>query len=544
MRRAAAAAAGLCLAATVAATAPARAQSQTLVYCYEASPETFMPMQMVGQSTGDVTVQIYNTLFEQERGTTRIIPALAESYTISGDGKIYDMRLRRGVKFHSNASFRPTRELNADDVVFTFARMSDPNHPFHNVGGRGYGLFVGLGLDRLLASVTKVDDHTVRFTLTEPRAAFLAMLTTPTFAIVSAEYHERMMAAGTPDAPATAPIGTGPFEFVSYQRDAVIRLRAFRDHWARSVPGQEDRTARVDNLVLAIVTDPTVRLQRTIAGECHIMRFPNPADMPQVRSNAQLRTEIIPGLDYAFLGYNVQRRPFDDRRVREAMSLAINKQAIRDLIFLDGTFGQPMGGLIPPGLPGYDEAMRPYPEDVARARQLLAEAGFPNGFRTTIWAMPVVRAYMPNARRTAELMQADLRRVGIEAEIVTVEWAEYLRRSQAGEHEVVILGWNYAYADPGMILELGWSCEGARNGLNRSRWCNEAFDRAINRARVITDEAERVQLYRQAQQVFYQEVPALLIAYASKVAIFRPEVEGFRLVPAGSQPLFGVGLRR
>ena len=158
--------------------------------------------------------------------------------------------------------------------------------------------------------------------------------------------------------------------------------------------------------------------------------------------------------------------------------------------------------------------------------------------------MPVVRAYMPNAKRTAELMQADLKRIGVEIEIVTVEWAEYLRRSQQGEHETVILGWNYAYADAGQILELGWSCEGARNGLNRSRWCNEDFDRAINRARVITDEAERAQLYRQAQKVFYDEAPALLIAYASKVGIARTEVENFKLVPAGPQPLYGVGLKR
>jgi dipeptide transport system substrate-binding protein len=541
MRRLASLAAGLFAAALM---AQGSAQAQTMVYCYEAAPETFMPLQMVGQSTGDVTIQMYNTLFEQERGTTRIIPALAESHTVSPDGTVYDIRLRRGVKFHSNANFRPTRDMNADDVVFTFQRMADPNHPYHRVGGRGYGLFVGLGFDRLLRSVAKVDDMTVRFTIAEPRAAFLALLTTATFAIVSAEYHERMMAAGTPDMPATNPIGTGPFEFVSYQPNAVIRMRAFRDHWARNVAGQEDRTAKVENLVFAIVTDPTVRFQRTVAGECHIMRFPNPADMLAIRANQQLRTTIIPGLDYGFLGYNVQRRPFDDRRVRQALSLAINKQAIRDLIFLEGTFGEPMGGVVPPGLPGYDESIRPYPEDIARARQLLTEAGFPNGFRTSIWAMPVVRAYMPNARRTAELMQADLRRIGVEAEIITVEWAEYLRRSQAGEHEIVILGWNYAYADTGQILELGWSCEGARNGLNRSRWCNEDFDRAINRARTITDEAERVQLYRQAQRVFYEEAPALLIAYASKVGIHRQEVEGFRLVPAGPQPLFGVSMRR
>jgi dipeptide transport system substrate-binding protein len=369
-------------------------------------------------------------------------------------------------------------------------------------------------------------------------------MTTGNFGVVSAEYHDKMLAAGKQDNPATNPIGTGPFEFVGYQKDAAIRMRGFRDHWARSVAGMEDRTAKVENLVFSIVTDPTVRYQKTLAGECHIMRFPNPADMPAIRANAQLKTAIIPGLDYGFLGYNVQKKPFDDKRVRQALSLAINKQAIRNIIFLEGTFGEPMGGVVPPGLLGYDDSIKPYPEDIERAKRLLAEAGLPNGFKTTMWAMPVVRAYMPNARRTAELMQSDLKRIGVDAEIVTVEWAEYLRRSQQGEHETVILGWNYAYADAGQILELGWSCEGARNGLNRSRWCNDDFDRAINRARTITDETERSQLYRQAQRVFHEESPALLIAYAAKVGITRPEVTNFKLVPAGPQPLYGVGLAR
>jgi dipeptide transport system substrate-binding protein len=520
------------------------AGAQTLVYCYEASPETFLPMQAIGQSTFDVTVQMFNSLVEMERGSTKIIPALAESWSASADGKTYEFKLRRGVKFHSNADFKPSRDMNADDVVYTFKRMSDPNHPYAKVGGRGYGLYVGLGVDKLITAVEKVDDLTVRFTLSEPRTAFMHLMTINVFGVNSAEYHEKMLAVGKQDNPATNPIGTGPFEFVSYQKDATIRMRAFRDHWARSVPGMEDRTAKIDNLVFSIVTDPTVRLQKTLAGECHIMRFPNPADMAAIKANSQLKTTIIPGLDYGFLGYNVQKKPFDDKRVRQALSLAISKTAIRDLIFLDGVFGEPMGGVVPPGLLGYDDSIKPYPEDIERAKKLLAEAGFPNGFKTTMWAMPVVRAYMPNARRTAELMQADLKRIGVEIEIVTVEWAEYLRRSQQGEHEIVILGWNYAYADAGQILELGWSCEGARNGLNRSRWCNEEFDRAINRARVITDEKEREQLYRQAQRVFYEEAPALLIAYASKVGIARNEVENFKLVPAGPQPLYGVGVRR
>ena len=155
--------------------------------------------------------------------------------------------------------------------------------------------------------------------------------------------------------------------------------------------------------------------------------------------------------------------------------------------------------------------------------------------------MPVVRAYMPNARRTAELMQANLAEIGVTAEIKSVEWAEYLRRSIAGEHQTVILGWNYAVPDPGQILTLGWTCAAAKNGLNRSRWCNLKFDEAVAAAGVVSDPAERTRRYVAAQKIFYDDAAALLIAYAAKIAIISPKVEGYKIAPVG--PQFFVGMK-
>ena len=516
------------------------AQAATLGYCAEASPETFDAPQGAAQSTADATMPIFDTLVGIKPGTTELFGALAERYETSADGLVYTMHLRRGVKFHSNRSFRPTRDFNADDVVFSWERQRDEKHSFNKVGSGVYGHFYGQGLDKLVARLVKVDDYTVRFVLARPDVSFLALMTTPTLgAIFSAEYAQSLLAAKTPEKLATEPIGTGAFRLLTYQRDALIRYEAFKEHWAFRA-NMPELAPQVDQLVFIITPDPAVRYAKLLAGECHIVRFPNPADITLARTNRTVKVVEIPSMDYAFWGFNTEKKPFDDQRVRMALSLAIDKDAIMKTIFR-GEIGVPAGGVVPPGLLGHDASIKPYPHDVARAKKLLAEAGLPNGFKTEIWAMPVVRAYMPNARRTAELMQANLAEIGVTAEIKSVEWAEYLRRSIAGEHQTVILGWNYAVPDPGQILTLGWTCAAAKNGLNRSRWCNLKFDEAVAAAGVVSDPAERTRRYVAAQKIFYDDAAALLIAYAAKIAIISPKVEGYKIAPVG--PQFFVGMK-
>jgi len=511
----------------------------TLGYCSEASPETFDAPQAAAQSTGDATMPIFDTLIGIKPGTTELFGALAERYEASADGLAYTMHLRRGVKFHSNRSFRPTRDFNADDVVFSFERQRDEKHPFNKVGSGVYGHFYGQGIDKLVARLVKIDDYTVRFVLTRTDVSFLAIMTMPTLgAIFSAEYAQSLLAAKTPEKIATEPIGTGPFRLLTYQRDALIRYEAFKEYWAFRA-NMPELAPQVDQLVFIITPDPAVRYAKLLAGECHVVRFPNPADITLARTNRAVKVVEIPSMDYAFWGFNTEKKPFDDQRVRMALSLAIDKDAIMKTIFR-GEIGVPAGSVLPPGLLGHDASIKPYPHDVERAKKLLADAGLPNGFKTEIWAMPVVRAYMPNARRTAELMQANLAEIGVTAEIRTVEWAEYLRRSIAGEHQTVILGWNYAVPDPGQILSLGWTCAAAKNGLNRSRWCNPKFDEAVAAAGVTSDPAERTRRYVAAQKIFYDDAAALVIAYAAKIAIISPKVEGYKIAPVGPQFFVGV----
>jgi hypothetical protein len=214
-------------------------------------------------------VPIYDRLVEFERGTTNIVPGLAESWTAAPDGLSYTFKLRRGVKFHSNAHFTPSRDFNADDVLFSYNRMADPNHPYAKVTpGQTYAYFEDMGMKDIVDHVEKLDAMSVKFVLKKPEAPFMADMAMDFASILSAEYADRMMAAKTPEIVDKEPIGTGPFQFVSYQKDAVIRYKAFDAHWSGR--------PKIDNLVFAITTDASVRYAKLKTGECQVMAFPKP----------------------------------------------------------------------------------------------------------------------------------------------------------------------------------------------------------------------------------------------------------------------------
>jgi dipeptide transport system substrate-binding protein len=414
----------LCTVAVAAMTAllaaPAMAKG-TLVYCSEGSPEGFQPQFFTTGTTFDaVSVPMFNRLVEFETGTTNVIPALAESWTVSPDGKTYTFKLRKGVKFHSNANFKPSRDFNADDVLFSWYRMADDSHPFHKfTAGQTFAYFDDMGMKNIVDKVEKVDDYTVRYALKRPEAPFLADMAMDFASILSKEYFETMMKKGTPNAADVYPIGTGPFEFVSYQKDATIRYKAF-DHYWHGRP-------KIDNLIFSITRDATARYAKLKTGECHVMAFPKPADLDEMRKDPQLTVQQKEGLNVGYIAFNVEKKPFDNKLVRQALNLATNKEAILKAVYQGQ--GQVAKNPIPPILWSYNNAVQDYGYDVAKAKQLLAQAGYANGFEVDLWYLPVTRPYNPDGKRMAELIQADWEKIGVKAKLVTYEWAEYRKRS-------------------------------------------------------------------------------------------------------------------
>ncbi|ACL55532.1 ABC transporter substrate-binding protein [Methylobacterium nodulans] len=518
-----------------AAVLAAPLQAKTLVYCSEGSPENFYPAINTTGTTFDATAQVYNNLVEFERGGTKVVPGLAESWEISPDGTAYTFHLRKGVKWHNaNRAFKPTRDFNADDVVFAIERQWKEDHPFYKVTSSNHSYFNDMGLAKLLKSVERLDDHTVRITLNRPEAPFLADLAMSYAGIQSKEYADAMLKAGTPEKIDQVPIGTGPFYLVQYQKDAIIRYKAFPEYWGGK--------AKIDDLVFAITPDASVRWAKLQKGECHLMPYPNPADLDAMRKDPAIQVLEQPGLNIGYLAYNTTKKPFDDVRVRKAFNMAINKKAIIEAVYL--STGIAAVNPIPPSIWSYNTAVKDDPYDPEAARKLLAEAGFPNGFETDLWAMPVQRPYNPNARRIAELMQADLAKVGIKAEIKSYEWGEYRKRMQAGEHQTGMLGWTGDNGDPDNFLHTLLGCDAAKNnGGNVAKWCDKTFDDVVVKAKMLTDQAERTKLYEQAQVVFKEQAPWFTIAHAVQLKPMRKEVIDFKLSPFSRHVFYGVDIK-
>ncbi|ETX30358.1 ABC transporter substrate-binding protein [Roseivivax isoporae] len=506
-----------------AAFAATTAGAQTLVYCSEGSPEGFDPALYTSGTTFDASSHtVYNQLVEFETGTTNVVPGLAESYEASEDGLSYTFTLRSDVQFHANDSFTPSRPLNADDVIFTFERQMDEENPFHTYAG-SWEYFNAMGMGELIESIEKVDDMTVRFNLTRPEAPFIANLAMDFASIMSKEYADAMMEAGTPEMINQAPIGTGPFTFQDYQTDAVIRYAANENYWEEGLP-------KVENLVFAITPDASVRLQRLQAGECHVMPYPNPADVESIRSNGDLELLEQEGLNVGYLAFNTTQEPFDNPDVRRAVNLAIDRDAIIDVVF-QGT-GRVAKNPIPPTMWSYNDAVEDYPHDPEQARQLLEEAGV-SDLSMKVWAMPVQRPYNPNARRMAELIQEDLSEVGISVEIVSYEWGEYLERSSAEDRDgAVLLGWTGDNGDPDNFLSVLLGCD-AVGGANRAQWCHEPFNELVAEAKTLTDQDERAALYEEAQVIFKEQAPWVTIAHSTVFMPVRAEVQDYIVHPLG-----------
>ncbi|MCD4676616.1 MAG: ABC transporter substrate-binding protein, partial [Desulfobacula sp.] len=459
-------------------------QAKTLVYCSEGSPEGFTPSLYTSGTTFDASSrQLFDKLAMFKMGETAIEPGLATSWDVSADGTIYTFHLRKGVDFHSTKFFKPTRQFNADDVMFTFMRQYDKNHPYHKISGGAYEYFNGMSMPSLIKSIVKKDDYTVVFNLTRPEAPFIANLAMDLGSIHSAEYADNMLKAGTPDEFDQKPIGTGPFVFVSYQKDSAIRYVAHDTYWKGR--------AKIDKLVFSITPDPAVRYAKIQAGEAHVMPYPNPADLAAIAKDPNINLMQQEGLNVGYLAFNTQKAPFDNVKVRQALSMAINKQAIMDAVFQGS--GKIAKNPIPPTMWSYNDAVKDYEYDVATAKKLLAEAGFANGFETDVWAMPVQRPYNPNARRMAEIIQADWAKVGVTAKIVSFEWGEYLKRSKNGEHQTVLLGWTGDNGDPDNFLAVLLGCD-AVGASNRAQWCYKPFDDLLMKAKQVSDIAERTKL--------------------------------------------------
>ncbi len=505
----------------------AAAQAKSLVYCADASPEGFDPSEWDSTSTSNATSQIFNGLVGFTRGNTTLKPELATGWQITPDARTFTFTLRQGVKFHSTPYFTPTRDFNADDVIFTFRRMTDPKHPFHLAFPVSYVYAESLGLAAMLEGIDRVDDHTVRFRLKTPNVTFLSYFAMSFAGIHSAEYAAKLMAEGRASAINNLPIGAGPYKFKSYRKDDVLRLLPHEGYWGG--------TQKTTQLIFAISREPSVRVQKMAAGECHITAPLRDIDIGALDRRNGVLILKKQALNISYLSFHLKKPPTDQRLVREALDIAVDRDALFKVLFPRGDAMQAVSAF-PPLIAGYNNELKNEfnPE---RSKKLLAEAGYPNGFAIDLWALPVARPTNPNGMLMAQMIQQDWARIGVKVTIRTFEWGEYLKRANNGEHQIYMSGWSGDSGDADDFLAPNLTCAASRDGI---KFCNAEFDRLVEKGRATVDPAERERIYREAQVIFKRERPWITMAHSSIYIPIRKEVKGFVMAPNGSMDFEGV----
>mgnify|MGYP003668366336 CR=1 FL=1 len=503
---------------------------KSIIYCSEGPPESFNPQTVSSGTTIDATSnQLYNRLIEFNPTDNSIIPAIAKSWHVTRDGKMITFYLRKDVQFHHTSYFMPTRALNADDVLFSFNRMLDENHEYHPISGGKYPFFQNSQLVNLINSVEKINEHTVRFQLSHSDSSFLANIGGDSAVILSKEYAEQLIALNAMQEIDMLPIGTGPFKFKQYSAGSFIRYEPHPDYWRGM--------SELKQLVFDITPRDTGRLTKLLAGECDVIAYP--IAHKKIEQHPNLTLESVTAFNVGYFGFNTSKEPFNNPLVRKALSYAINKPAILEAVYTGQA--EIANGLIPNSSWAYDETIASQEYSITKAQELLVQAGYGNGFSMDLWAMPVQRAYNPDAVTMAKLIQADLQKIGIKVDIVShYEWTTFLRKISEGEHQSVLLGWSADHPDPDNFFSTLLSCSSAITGSNITFWCNEKFDQLIQRALQTNNINKRKVYYSKALKLINEEFPLIPIAHSKRYQARANNVNGSLLRAIGGIDFNGV----
>ena len=486
----------------------------TLVFARGGDSVRLDPNDITDGESVKVCQNIFSTLYEFDRGTSTVHPALATSHEVSADGKEWTFYLRKGVMFHpwgDNASY----EMTADDVVFTFARQYDENHPYHEGDFAYWGYMYNY-----ITEVQKVDDYTVKFVLDRPSAPNLLNLACFPAMIVSKRAMEDMGA----EAFRNNPVGTGPFKFVSWTRGSEIVLEKFEGYWNDPYP-------YLDGVVFKVIPEEQARLIALKAGDIDVMDSVTPDNAPLIEDDGNLTLVEAPGLNVGYVAMNQMIEPFDNILVRLAVNHAVDKKMLVDT-FYKGR-GEVAINPMPSNLWGWNDEIVDYEYNPDLARAYLAAAGYPDGFDTELWYMPVFRDYFPQPKLVGQAIQAQLAEVGIRAELVTYEWGTYLEKTEAGEHPMCMLGWMGDNGDPDNFIYVLLDKDAATVGSagNVAFYISDALHDINIAAQVTSDIDTRIALYKQAQVVIHGDAPWLTVATGNRMVGVRSYVQDYDLNP-------------
>jgi peptide/nickel transport system substrate-binding protein len=487
-------------------------QGGVVVVGLQAEPTTLDSHQTSDYNSSRAAYGLYDSLLRFKEESTEVEPGLAESWEISEDGLVYTLNLRQGIMFHDGTPF------NAEAAKFNIDRQIDPDHPAHATGEFPYAEFTWGTVE----SVEAVDEYTLQFTLKEPFAPFLNHLAMHPAAMLSPAAIETFGADISNN-----PVGTGPFKFVSWTPGVEIVLERNPDYW-RGAP-------HLDQVIYRPIIEDQSRLTELEAGGINFMVNIPPDDLSRLREDPNFTVIEQPGMHTWWVAFNQSKEPFNNTLVRQAMNHAVNKQAIVENL-LQGT-GVAAINPLPPVVWSYTDEVQQYDYNPERAKELLAEAGYPDGFTCSFW-VPESGSGMQQPVAMGTAIQADLKAVGIDCEIQTFEWGTYLDKvivpPEQAEYDLFQMSWIGDNGDPDNHLYILLSGEQwPPNGYNMGFYKNDELDAVLQEARTTLDRDARTELYQQAQQLIAEDPPWIIVDHETQIVVMDKSIKNFKLHPTG-----------
>lgn len=491
-------------------------KQKSLIYCSESSPESFNPQTSLDSATIDATSnQLYDRLLTIDPNTNTLMPAIAKSWHVTNDGKIITFYLRKDIEFHHTDYFTPTRNLNAFDVIFSFTRIIDNEHPFHFSLTGQYPYFDRAKFGQNIVRLEKINDHTIRFLLHEADTSFLSKLASQYAVILSAEYASQLAKNLEHKLIDTQPIGTGPYKFKEYRIGSFIRYYRNEKYW--------QEPPEMEQLVYDITTSNTGRLTKLMTEECDIIAAP--IGHQKVIEHKKLTLESNTSLDVAFIALNTIKPPFNNPLVRQAVALAIDKEAIINTVYLG--HGVQAYSLLPPISWAYNAGgSNNAPYNITRALELMSESGYEEGTEINLWANAEATSYNPNALTMALIIKENLKSIGVKVNIIKAEPENIFDLENASHYHAYIDGWSATHPDPDNFFTPLLSCAANDIGNNRAFWCDPDFDDLLAQGRQAEELSVRQYFYDQATRILASEMPIIPIAHSKTYMARNNQVTG------------------
>ncbi|HEY4442451.1 MAG TPA: ABC transporter substrate-binding protein [Candidatus Elarobacter sp.] len=461
----------------------------------------------------NVTNEVMQGIVTFKPGSFEIVGDAAKSWSASGDGRTWTFELK------PNLVFSDGTPLDAKAVKFNLDRWRLTSSPAHGAFAYPYYADVFGGFPGVIADVEAPTPTRVVVTLAKPVGPFLRDLAEQAFELGSP-------AAINADAKAfeLKPVGSGPYMVSEWVRDDHITLVA-NPKWSGPTPGY-------GTVIIRDIPDPATSVSSIEKGEIDMLTDPTPDDAKRLAGEKNLTVVQQPSNNVSYLAMDVEKKPFGDVRVRRAVASLVDVATMAKSLYSSGAV--PAGNWTPPGMLGENAAVRPYPHDVAAAKKLLAAAGYPNGFSTTLYYSTAPRPYLPEPGRVAETIQANLRDGGIQVTLQPFEWGVFLNKIKHGEHDMCLIGWTGDNGDPDNFFYPLLDQDSAHKdgtAQNYSFWRDGAFHALMLQGQALAKDADRAPIYQHANAVVHDQVPAISLVHTTVPLVMKASVKGYVASP-------------